>query len=404
MKFCMVTTYYPPFHFGGDAIYAYNLANELAKRGHEVDVIHCLDAFRLFAEPDGSHWPNLPGVQVHTLSSKWRSLSPLITQQTGRMGPKAQVIRDVIESKDFDVIHYHNISLMGGTDLLSAGHAIRLCTLHDYWLVCPSHIMFKNNSRACDKPQCFRCQLIHRRPPQLWRSAAKMNKIAGQIDCFLSSSRFAVQLHQSRGVDLSAKILPLFSRLDELSNHHDVTEFKPSEDYFLYAGRLERLKGLQDVLPFFVDSPAHTLKVAGTGGYEDELKKLARKRPNIQFLGNQSAANLRSLFQSARASVVPSLCYEICPTVIAESWSMGTPVIARDIGSLKEVLDNSGGGLTFSDQNELEMQLLQIAGDDELRQQLSEAAYAAFLSDWTANVHLERYFGVIESIRADRLR
>ena len=42
----MVTTFYPPHHFGGDAMYVYRLSHELAERGHEVTVVHSADAFR----------------------------------------------------------------------------------------------------------------------------------------------------------------------------------------------------------------------------------------------------------------------------------------------------------------------------------------------------------------------
>ena len=34
LSFCMVTTFYPPYHFGGEAMYIYRLSNELAERGH----------------------------------------------------------------------------------------------------------------------------------------------------------------------------------------------------------------------------------------------------------------------------------------------------------------------------------------------------------------------------------
>ena len=49
LSFCMVTTFYPPYHFGGEAMYLYHLTNELARRGHEVTVVHCVDSF------DGAH-------------------------------------------------------------------------------------------------------------------------------------------------------------------------------------------------------------------------------------------------------------------------------------------------------------------------------------------------------------
>ena len=46
-KILMVSTFYPPYHLGGDAIHVKYLADELSKAGHEVHVIHSLDAYNL---------------------------------------------------------------------------------------------------------------------------------------------------------------------------------------------------------------------------------------------------------------------------------------------------------------------------------------------------------------------
>ncbi len=71
LRFCLVTTFYPPYHFGGDGVFVYRLAEALAERGHFVDVIHSVDAYRLRhpAEPEVafSHHPN---VTCHALRSK----------------------------------------------------------------------------------------------------------------------------------------------------------------------------------------------------------------------------------------------------------------------------------------------------------------------------------------------
>ena len=45
----MITTFYPPYNFGGDGVFVQRLSNELARRGHLVEVIHCTDAYRLAA-------------------------------------------------------------------------------------------------------------------------------------------------------------------------------------------------------------------------------------------------------------------------------------------------------------------------------------------------------------------
>jgi glycosyltransferase involved in cell wall biosynthesis len=43
----MTTTFYPPYHIGGDAVHVRILAEELVKKGHEVHIIHLLDSYYL---------------------------------------------------------------------------------------------------------------------------------------------------------------------------------------------------------------------------------------------------------------------------------------------------------------------------------------------------------------------
>ena len=151
----MITTFYPPYNFGGDGIFVHRLSNELARRGHQVEVVHCIDAYRLQArgEPkEGYH--DHPNVTVHGLKSRYGSLSPLATQQTGYPFFKSTRIHEILE-KGFDVIHYHNISLVGGPKILEYGKGIKLYTMLEYWLVCPTHMLFRYNQAACTRPHCI---------------------------------------------------------------------------------------------------------------------------------------------------------------------------------------------------------------------------------------------------------
>ena len=61
LSFCMLTTFYPPYNFGGDGVFIYHLANELARRGHRVTVVHCVDSFQtLTRAPRGRRAPPRP--------------------------------------------------------------------------------------------------------------------------------------------------------------------------------------------------------------------------------------------------------------------------------------------------------------------------------------------------------
>ncbi len=49
LKIAMLTTFYPPYNFGGDGIGIKRLATALADRGHAVTVIHDKDAYLALA-------------------------------------------------------------------------------------------------------------------------------------------------------------------------------------------------------------------------------------------------------------------------------------------------------------------------------------------------------------------
>ena len=91
LTFCMVTTFYPPYHFGGEAMYLYRLVNALAERGHRVTVVHCVDSFRMLTDaPPRGDFPHHPNVTVHSLESRGGRLSPA-PPPGGRRGAGAGV-------------------------------------------------------------------------------------------------------------------------------------------------------------------------------------------------------------------------------------------------------------------------------------------------------------------------
>ena len=87
-----------------------------------------------------------PNVRRHELRSGLGWLSPLLTQQTGHPLLKGAKIRRLLRDHDYDVIHYHNTSLLGPAVLAMdtpAKRAVKLYTTHEHWLVCPMHVLWK---------------------------------------------------------------------------------------------------------------------------------------------------------------------------------------------------------------------------------------------------------------------
>jgi glycosyltransferase involved in cell wall biosynthesis len=406
LRFCMINTFYPPYHFGGDAVFVKRLANQLAGRGHQVEVIHCLDSYRLLGGGKSPKaYDDHANVTVHGLHSPFGGLAPLAAQQTGRPLLHEGRIREILEQQ-FDVIHYHNISLFG-PKILDYGRAIKLYTMHEYWLVCPMHVLFKNNREVCGQPSCLSCTLAHKRPPQWWRYSGLLERALANVDAFLALSRFAGELHQRMLPGLPMLNLPSFVppvEEREVDSNEAAIEEAAGQPYFLFAGRLEKLKGLQTLIPIFREYAKARLLVAGTGAYEPELKQLAAGSPNILFLGQVPEARLRNLYRHALAVIVPSLCYEIFPLVILEAFGQHTPVIVRDLGALPEAVNDSGGGLLYQSDDQLLAAMERYATDHWLRQEAGRRGHELVRKRYSVEHHLENYFAIIEAIAARKGR
>lgn len=399
LKFCMVSTFYPPYSFGGDAMHIYRLSNELARRGHFVDVFHCEDAFLLLNKKQPTaDFPNHENIKVQRMKSGKGLLSPLLTQQTGVPIFKNE-LKNALKKNDYDVIHYHNMSLIGIT-ALAYGNAVKLYTTHEHWLVCPMHVLWKFNREVCRTKNCFACQLKGKRPPQFWRATGLMEKMLRHVDCFLSPSRFTLRKHLEAGLNIPIRHLPYF--LPTPAAQDFPAETKSERPFFLFVGRLEQIKGVQNIIPVFQNQTKYDLLIAGDGDYKDELVKQANESANIKFLGRLDQKTLRKLYRSALAVIVPSICYETFGIIIIEAFSQKTPVIVNDLGALPEVVEDSGGGFVYKSREELIAAMNGLAENPALRAELGEKGFAAFLKYWNEDAHLEQYLGLIGALRAKR--
>jgi glycosyltransferase involved in cell wall biosynthesis len=399
----MITTFYPPYNFGGDGIYIYRLTNELAKRGHYVDVVHCENAYRLMQKNGAKgDYPNHTNVRIFRLKSSAGFLSPLLTYLTSVPFFKKK-IKSLIEENGYDVIHYHNMSLIG-LKALKHGNTLKLYTMHEHWLVCPMHVLWKFNREVCTTRSCLLCSLITKRPPQLWRYTGLQDRMLTHVDGFISPSRFTKRQHHELGLNIPIRHIPYFlpraNNDDETSNRQTVSS--NSRPYFLFVGRLEKIKGLQNLIPVFKQHKEYDLLVAGEGEYGNALRYSAKDVPNIRFLGKLSHEKLRNLYKGAVAVIVPSICYEVFGIIIIESYAMKTPVIVNNLGALPEVIEDSSGGIVYSNNEELVRAMQRLANDKNLRDEMGNRGHSAYLKYWSEVSHIEQYLDYIEELQLKR--
>jgi glycosyltransferase involved in cell wall biosynthesis len=315
-----------------------------------------------------------------------------VTQVTGRPGFKSSELHRIL-SAGFDVVHWHNLSLVGGPGALEYGRGVRLCTLHDYWLICPTHILFKFGREACTQRSCIRCTLAHGRPPQPWRASGWFRETIGHVDRFLAPSTFVQRQFRNSALGIKATVLPHF-----IPPSAGRTGMQPArEGYYLFVGRLERAKGLQTILPLFRET-GRPLRIVGAGNFEGELRAQCAGANNIQFLGRVPHAELGMLYARARATIVPSICFETFGLIALESLQQATPVIASAFGALPEVLAGNPGGFVYESIAELKTFLDRFDADPSTLERLGESGRSA-IQRYSVDSHLEQYFRIIEEVR-----
>jgi glycosyltransferase involved in cell wall biosynthesis len=404
MKFCMFSTFFGSHSFGGDAAFVDRLARTLARHGHEVHVVHCRDAFEISrGDQTPRPYDPPPGVITHALQSPLGRLSPLATHQTGRPLLKMRAIRRIVDAVRPDVLHFHNLSLIGGPGLLAlpAAGAVKLMTTHEHWLVCPLSVLWKRDTEVCETPACARCCLEAGRPPQFWRATGLMDRALRHLDALICPSRSTQHEHRRRGITVPTVHLPYFLPRDYTGLPPAPTP-RHARPYVAAAGRLEKIKGFHDAIDAVRRLPHLDLRIAGAGGFEAALRAHARGLPNVHFEGRLDASQLAALFRGARAVVVPSLVYETFGYVVLEAFDIATPVVVRNLGALPELVAESRGGLVFDDHDGLVAALDRIVADPALRRTLGANGRAARHDQWSEERHLERYFELIDRHRRAR--
>jgi glycosyltransferase involved in cell wall biosynthesis len=405
MKFCMLTTFFGSHSFGGDAAFVDRLSRSLARHGHEVHVIHCHDAFEISrGDQTPRPYEPHPGVQAHPLRSPFSALSPLATHQTGHPLFKARAIRRLFESIRPDVVHYHNLSLIGGPGLLKlpAPGAVKFMTTHEHWLVCPLSVLWKFDEDVCEVPECARCCLRAGRPPQLWRKTGLLAGALNHLDALICPSLSTLREHARRGVTARTVHLPYFLPPDYTEPAPPAPTRRHARPYVAAAGRLEKIKGFQDAIDAIRLLPWIDLRIAGAGRFEAELRERARGLDNVHFEGRLDSAQVAALFRGARAVVVPSLVHETFGYVVLEAFAEGTPVIVRDLGALPELIAESQGGLVFDALEGLVRAINLLVRDPLLRRRLGVNGRAAREGVWSESYHLDRYFDLIDRNRRTR--
>jgi glycosyltransferase involved in cell wall biosynthesis len=309
----------PPGGYGGTERIVAELVVEFDRRGHEVTT---------FASGDS----NVPGRLVPTVPQALRAI--------GFADDPAEAYERTVElalehQDAFDVIHAHL----------------------DPW-----------NLDLARRARIPVVSTFHRRLDLSWTRDAFRERPRGLV---------AVSLDQAR----------MHPEADWTVVHHGVT-FRPpplpdtSGEDFCFVGRMSPEKGFPDAIEVARLTGRRLLVATKTPNgrveidFHEQVVRPLLDRADVTILGELSEVDRDRLVAGSRASLVPSAWPEPFGLVVIEALGCGTPVLARRVGGIPEILRDGIDGFVGDDAQQLAF--LDDRLDDLDRAAIQAAAFERF--------------------------
>lgn len=262
-----------------------------------------------------------------------------------------------------EVVHFHDLGV-GARHLdwipsLSAGARAApryFLTLHNLNYVCPGTELFElRRGRICERPfrplACsFHALLDHCQSLRPWRifentrRCLRFSRARPLFETLFVASRFmrerlALGDHPARRVE----VLPYFTEIPPPWGP------PPASSRLLFVGRIERPKGLPVLLEALALLPSEvSLVVAGDGSRRSEAQALAERlgiAARVEFASWREGNSLDALYERAAVVVLPSLWPEPFGIVGIEAMARARPVVAFDVGGVRDWLEDGRTGL-----------------------------------------------------------
>lgn len=286
----------PPKAYGGTEKIVSLLAEGLVSRGHEVT---------LFASGDSV-------TKAKLVSTYPTSLGNSGLKKSDALEPLLQYEACYRRAKDFDIIHSHGqyLSLFGARNL--------------------------------GAPMVF-----------TWHGSFYKGEVPEEKRETLRAFRDLPIVSISNNQRLA---LPALSYAATVYNSLDIAEYPfvgtPTADYLLWVGRMSPKKGALEAIEAAKKIGMRLQMAAALDPidqpYFDEYIRPKIDGVDVIFHGEMTHAMLTSLYGNAKAVLYPISWHEPFGLVMIESMACGTPIVAYNIGSVPEVVEDGVTGYVIA--------------------------------------------------------
>lgn len=269
----------------------------------------------------------------------------------------ARDIKRIIKEEDIDIVHVHNTLNLISPAVYYAALKMKkpvVQTVHNFRLLCPGATFYRHGHICEDcmskglkcalKYRCYRGSFLQTLVCVVATKIHRWTGIYGKINYICLTEFNKEKLLQLKGIrEDRVFVKPNFvDRKSEIKTDR--------KEQFVFAGRLDKLKGIDLLLNAWKEmgNSAPKLIVCGTGPMEEWCMKYVKDNNlNVEMNGFIPNTEVLEIIGESKALILPTQWYEGFPMTIVEAFSVGTPVICTDIGNCGCVVEDGKTGWKF---------------------------------------------------------
>mgnify|MGYP003292625866 CR=1 FL=1 len=269
-------------------------------------------------------------------------------------------VKALIKKEKVDAVHVHNtLNLISPSVYYAAFHCKVpvVQTIHNFRLLCPGAAFYRDGHICEDcvskglmcavKYSCYRGSRLQTLACVISTGLQRILGTYGRLN-YICLTEFnknkLLQLKQMKEENIYVK--PNFVEAST-----KIMSYEERKEQFVYAGRLDSLKGIDVLLKAWemFEAKEEKLIICGTGPEESWCKKYVEEHhlKNVELKGFVENTEVKKIIGESKALILPTRWYEGFPMTIVESYSVGTPVVASDLGNAGSLVEEGKSGLKF---------------------------------------------------------
>lgn len=312
---------------------------------------------------------------------RFSKLKKLLLPFTTIFNPKTyREVKQIIQEQQINVVHVHNTLNLISPAVYYAALSCKVPvvqTIHNFRLLCPGATFYRDG-RICEdcvqkglrcavKHGCYRGSKAQTLICAVSTWIHRMTRVYGKLN-YICLTEFnkekLLNLRQIKPNKVFVKPNFVSTKLNE------IVPIQERENRFIFAGRIDKLKGVDILLEAWklMGEKAPKLLICGTGPMEAWCRDYIQKNNlvNVNMLGFVPNEEAKKLIANSRALILPTQWYEGFPMTIVEAYSVGTPVVGSDFGNVGSVIVDGVTGMKCNTQiaSELARSLSKYIVDD----------------------------------------